>query len=269
MSGMPGFDPATAFTYASVIEAVYRAFSARVLDPSVSSIVMPSGWYVSNELTAVDRIGRTSEPEFYGVVARSSTEAHTIVAIRGTDTMLEWLVDAECAPRRFPGAADAGLVEDGFCGVYSSLRCSVTGADVPTLLRQSSPDTSVTIAGHSLGAAAATLLAAEVGVSGITRELTLYTFASPRVGDATFSSFAAAHVPTHFRVVNEPDIVPRMPPFYTHTGTEVLLDSRAHREVAHSIGCYHTLTTYLWLLNQESSFGLGACHRPGAPAATP
>jgi hypothetical protein len=55
--------------------------------------------------------------------------------------------------------------------------------------------------------------------------------------------------------------VPRLPPLYEVTGTPIDIDSKPFPAVAHSLVCYHTLTTYLWLLNQSSAFGLGDCQR--------
>ena len=72
----------------------------------------------------------------------------------------------------------------------------------------------------------------------------------------------AAQLPAQYRIVNRPDIVPRLPPLYETSGTEIELDSTAYPAVAHGIACYHTLTTYLWLLNQQSVFGLGTCAHP-------
>ncbi len=55
----------------------------------------------------------------------------------------------------------------------------------------------------------------------------------------------------NFRVVNRPDIVPRLPPLYDPAGNEIDVDSTAYPVVAHRLACYHTLTTYLWLLDQQ------------------
>ena len=142
-----------------------------------------------------------------------------------------------------------------------TLHCSGAASDVLSLIRQSAPGTKVTVAGHSLGAAVATLLALDIAVTLPATDLTLYTFASPRVGDAAFAAFCNIRVPLHFRIANRPDLVPHTPPLYEPTGTLIEVDSTASPAVAHSIACYHTLTTYLWLLNQSSSFGLGACGR--------
>lgn len=77
--------------------------------------------------------------------------------------------------------------------------------------------------GHSLGGALATLGAArytiEKGACG------LYTFGSPRVGDKTFAS--AFPVKTAFRIINNKDLVPRIPPRalgYKHVGDPIFID---------------------------------------------
>ena len=102
---------------------------------------------------------------------------------------------------------------------------------------------------------------ADIGANVPGIDLTLYTYAPPRVGDGTFVKFFDAHVPVNFRIVNRPDIVPRLPPLYDPVGNEIDFDSTSYPNVAHSLACYHTLTTYLWLLNQQSSFGLSTCNR--------
>jgi hypothetical protein len=258
------FDPATAYTYGSVIEAAYRLFSPGLLDPATTTTALPAGWTVLTELTATDRVGGKTEQEFFGLAVKAPSEDRVMLAIRGTATFIEWLVDAEFKRCAFPGATGAGMVEDGFCGVYASMKCSSTGSDVLSFVRALPSTTRVTIAGHSLGAAVATLLAVDIAANVPDVDLSLYTFASPRVGDATFAAFSAARITTHFRIVNRPDIVPRLPPLYVPTGTEIELDSTTYPEVAHRVACYHTLTTYLWLLDRQSAYGLGPCGRPAA-----
>jgi triacylglycerol lipase len=71
-------------------------------------------------------------------------------------------------------------------------------------LRRSSPARSFWFAGHSLGAALATLAADRFGVA-----QGVYTFGSPRVGDTLFAQGFGA---TCFRWVNNSDIVPHLPP---------------------------------------------------------
>ena len=92
----------------------------------------------------------------------------------------------------------------------------------------------VLLTGHSLGAAAATLLAFKLdGASTKLRmRLTLITFESPRVGNRPFArAFDSSQRMRHYRVQNELDPVARCPwwlPFpgtYRHTGHHVWLDA--------------------------------------------
>lgn len=72
------------------------------------------------------------------------------------------------------------------------------------------------VTGHSLGAAMATIAASRLKASG--RDVTLYTFGSPRVGDHTWAKqFDDMSV---YRFVNNNDIVTSVPPFgfFTHIG---------------------------------------------------
>jgi len=73
--------------------------------------------------------------------------------------------------------------------------------------------------GHSLGAALATLAVARVVIEGkLPQPGALYTFGSPRVGDATFT--ATLQSVYHCRVVNDNDIVATVPPppLFRHDG---------------------------------------------------
>ena len=90
----------------------------------------------------------------------------------------------------------------------------------------------VLLTGHSLGAAAATLLALQLDGSSLRMRITLVTFGSPRVGNRHFQrAFDASARLRHYRVQNELDPVARGPwwlPFpgtYRHTGHHVWLDA--------------------------------------------
>ena len=81
------------------------------------------------------------------------------------------------------------------------------------------PDRTLWVTGHSLGAALATLAADRYGnVQG------LYTYGSPRVGD---KDFAADFFVNAYRFVNNNDIVTRVPPegLYQHVGELKYIDS--------------------------------------------
>lgn len=73
---------------------------------------------------------------------------------------------------------------------------------------------SVTLCGHSLGGALATLMAVHsvdwLQSKGVTR-LSLYTFGAPRVGDANFAAYADSRIANMFRIIGSADPIPRMP----------------------------------------------------------
>lgn len=75
--------------------------------------------------------------------------------------------------------------------------------------------------GHSLGAGLATLATAFFLEENIP-VMALYTFGSPRVGNAMFAASFNAHFKRHYRIVNNNDIVTRLPPRayrgYKHCG---------------------------------------------------
>jgi pimeloyl-ACP methyl ester carboxylesterase len=101
-------------------------------------------------------------------------------------------------------------VHEGFYKAFSSIWPQI----LPELEILKVP---VFYTGHSLGGALATLAAYKRPTDAI------YTFGSPRVGD---SNFAYAIDSEHFRVVDDTDIIPDMPPFefgYRHTGSSVFL----------------------------------------------
>lgn len=60
-------------------------------------------------------------------------------------------------------------------------------------------------------------------------DVQLMTFGQPRVGNAAFASHFSQHVPNTFRVTNNNDMVPHLPPYvselpqktYHHVPTEV------------------------------------------------
>lgn len=79
--------------------------------------------------------------------------------------------------------------------------------------------------GHSLGGAMATICAGRCFLSYVaSNPEELYTYGSPRVGDRRYVNYVKL---THYRWVNNNDIVTRVPPTwlgYRHRGNEIYLD---------------------------------------------
>lgn len=86
----------------------------------------------------------------------------------------------------------------------------------------SSPTSYLTLTGHSMGGAVATLMASFVRHTRPDKKVTLITFGSPRVGDQTFARFVDSQLGDHIqRVMNKYDMVTEVPPKvlgYRHVG---------------------------------------------------
>ncbi|GJQ12718.1 hypothetical protein GpartN1_g4509.t1 [Galdieria partita] len=84
--------------------------------------------------------------------------------------------------------------------------------------------------GHSLGGALATLAAGEVAYRHPSWQIQMYNFGSPRVGNAEFVNIYNQLVPHSFRVVNDTDIIARIPRSqnfeYYHVGNTVLINQQ-------------------------------------------
>ncbi|HXP88954.1 MAG TPA: lipase family protein [Bryobacteraceae bacterium] len=194
----------------------------------------------------------------FGFLAVSAAQ-ELVAAIRGTSTILEWLHDASFLMVPCPINGAHGLTEDGFTAVYKSLRItrangSLAAKDSVKSYLDTGAATKVTVCGHSLGGALATLLTLDVALNTSCREPVSYTYASPRTGDHIFASAYNASIAASNRIVNRLDLVPQLPPIlplpYEHVNTKFELKPPAGK-INLDIVCMHHLTTYLWLMAQQ------------------
>lgn len=158
-------------------------------------------------------------------------EAAVVVAFRGTQVDDFWASVVDIATdAKFILVPDGagGRVHKGFLQglglVWDELRDHLRG-----LLEAGDPSRGLWFTGHSLGAALATLAAERAARDLGPRVRGLYTFGSPRVGNQSFKNRLAAHglEPKAFRVVNDLDIIARVPPgvLYRHVGQLKLIDA--------------------------------------------
>jgi len=163
-----------------------------------------------------------------GLVLWQASTGEAVIAIRGTEGLLEWFQDAQIGTEKCP-FTEAGDTEDGFTDVYKSFAVSAPGGSSVTAslatIFGSRQVNSLTICGHSLGGALATLQALDVAANSKFKNPTVYTYASPRTGDELFASTYGSKVPNTFRIVNTADLVPKLPlpPPYEHVHGEYKL----------------------------------------------
>jgi hypothetical protein len=199
-----------------------------------------------------------------GLILQAAGTGDVVIAIRGTEGILEWIHDAEFLLVTCPFLAGAGHTEDGFTAMYTSLRTGVAAGSPGVVgalatLPFTQPVGSVTICGHSLGGALATLLALDVAANSRFKDPTVYTYASPRTGDPSFASTYDQVVRKSFRIANRIDLVPKLPfpPVYEHVAELFDLNPIQWLPfpktlVKPTIPCEHALDTYLHLLSVAS-----------------
>jgi hypothetical protein len=193
----------------------------------------------------------------FGFLAVSAAK-ELVAAIRGTDTILEWLHDVSFLMEPCPITRAHGFTEDGFSAVYGSLRIgrgndALTAKDSIKSYLDTGTAGSVTVCGHSLGGALATLLVLDVALNTSCSAPVAYTYASPRVGDHLFAASYNAVIAASCRITNRQDLVTKLPPIlplpYEHVNTRFELNP-APNSIAPTIPCMHYISTYLWLMSQ-------------------
>lgn len=124
------------------------------------------------------------------------------------------ITDLRILPHRY---GQRGRVHEGFLSGLKSLWPKIH-AQLKTL----PTSTALYFAGHSLGAAMAHL--AFEHVSRHYNNTVLYTFGSPRIGDDSFGKSCPKGI---YRVVNNNDMIPHLPPpgLYHHIGNLIYIDS--------------------------------------------
>jgi hypothetical protein len=132
---------------------------------------------------------------------------------------------------------------------------------------------SLTICGHSLGGAIATLLALDVAAhaSAPLSDPTIYTYASPRTGNHDFAVKYHQTVTTTYRFVDNVDLVPKLPSIfpYRHVTDAIRMDSLTlippRVLLQPNPVCWHILTSYIYLMSLSSG---GPKLNPEAECAT-
>jgi predicted lipase len=219
----------------------------------------------ANDLATDINPSRGDDEVSIGLICQVDQAGDVVIAIRGTEGTLEWIHDAEFLQVPCPFLAGAGHTDDGFTAMYESLRTGVA-PNSPSVVNALAklpfphPVSSVTICGHSLGGALATLLALDVAANTAFRNLAVYTFGSPRTGDSLFASTYDQVVKNSYRIANRLDIVPTLPPpvDYEHVLNPCELNPIRFSPLPPKIlvqfnpGCEHSLQTYLYLLSLQS-----------------
>jgi hypothetical protein len=244
-----------ALFYGQFVQAAYTMYrrDPSQLRPEPQAGDIPGGWELGAWIHMSDFILTFKELEFYGIVCREIANPDSrIIAIRGTESEIEWIDDAAALPTPFRQVPSAGRVASGFDKIYSSLKvvkrqlaedrelAAAAAPGTPTphetfggsfveqldqlataremargvkrLAGEPHQPRPMVVTGHSLGSALATLFVMENDSKRKFDITTSCTFASPRVGNLEFTKAFDQLAINSWRIVNTLDIVPKLPP---------------------------------------------------------
>ncbi|KAK8718422.1 hypothetical protein V6N13_045655 [Hibiscus sabdariffa] len=162
-----------------------------------------------------------------------------VIALRGTATGLEWLENFRATLSPLPNAPSKPthddsepMVETGFLSLYTSgtdeepsLQEMVREEIARLLQTYGDEPLSITITGHSLGAALATLTAYDIKTTFKRSPMvTVMSFGGPRVGNRSFRCQLEKQGTKVLRIVNSDDLITKVPGFVLEEEAEVSKD---------------------------------------------
>uniref|UniRef100_UPI003570BBC3 lipase family protein n=2 Tax=Paenibacillus segetis TaxID=1325360 RepID=UPI003570BBC3 len=231
------FQEQWAIFLAAICEQTYAQFTN-----TDGSFVVPLNYSVRDTIQAKSAASNGSER--FGFILESRQEI--IIAFRGTSSTSNWISDAIATQENFKYIRGNTLTHRGFTDIYASARVQIISA-----LNKLSPNKTLYITGHSLGAALATLCAIDIAANTFHHLPYLFTYGSPRVGDPAFSKVFAMYVRNSYRFANEFDAVTVTPPrvyklpkrdkkyYYSHVHTAIpLVFQNGSVSANHIIGSY-------------------------------
>ncbi|XP_055819699.1 phospholipase A1-Ibeta2, chloroplastic-like [Solanum dulcamara] len=224
-----------------------------------------------------------------------------VIALRGTATCLEWgenfrdlLVQIPTETTTETGTEAESVegqakVECGFLSLFQTVGVNVPSLaesvvnEVQRLIEQYKGESlSITVTGHSLGAALALLVADEVSTCAPDAPpVAVFSFGGPRVGNRSFADQLNSKNVKVLRIVNNQDVITRVPGMfvseeldkklresgfvsgvlnvldksmpwaYAHVGTELRVDTRMSPFLKPDadVACCHDLEAYLHLVD--------------------
>ncbi|TYH05263.1 hypothetical protein ES288_A08G068800v1 [Gossypium darwinii] len=206
-----------------------------------------------------------------------------VVAFRGTATCLEWLENLRATLTSLlddvPNVDSNGggaMVESGFLSLYTSGNAScpslqsMVREEIGRVLEAYGDEPlSLTITGHSLGAALATLAAYDINSNfGDAPPVTVISFGGPRVGNQSFRCQLEKRGTKILRIVNSDDLITKVPGFVIENNDMAVnvagLTSWVQKRVEEAQLVYADLGQELRLSSKEcphlSKGGVASCH---------
>jgi triacylglycerol lipase len=247
-------DPRAAVRWGPFIQAAFDQFRGAPDQVNPDSIQgLPTDYKLVRTLQMADFILEPGEtPTFFGFLAIGGNPQTQVIVVRGTATATEWWDNLHFGP--VPFRRVGGNVAEGFLDLYQTLTsmdprqpAAAPDQNLGLYLRTDLP---LVVTGHSVGGALVTLLAADLMANHRVAPH-VWTFGSPKVGDAAFAAIYNANSTVSWRIYNVQDVVPLVPidpaDTYQHVNTGYAINSTG--KARWTVGCAHELSTYLYVLS--------------------
>ncbi len=226
---------AVALTCAQLSQEIYREFATLTFE-SLPKV----------ETTLIESTDRAQTDTQAAILHQPENHALYLV-FRGTEKGLDWVNNFQFRQQIYPYGDETATdvrFHRGFMSAYFAVRDRVLEA------MAAYPECGLTVTGHSLGGAIATIAALDIQYNITSRtgqSIQLYTFGAPRVGNTALVNSFKKRVPHSYRFVYGWDVVTRVPRSwqgYEHVPEEQVLGSRwtwqvvSRRISDHAIGNY-------------------------------
>ncbi|KAK8945158.1 hypothetical protein KSP39_PZI008026 [Platanthera zijinensis] len=291
--------------YGDFVQSAYTAFHSNTLSSPANFALSDRSYRVTRSLFATSPVDipswlKTSIPpwmtrptSWIGFVAVCDNPREIsrmgrrdiVISLRGTATALEWAENFRSGLHAIPAdsssaAVAAPKVSSGFWSLYKTAGSetpSLSSAVVDEVRRlveiYKGEELSITVTGHSLGAALAQLVADELATEiQDSPPIAVVSFGGPRVGNRAFAERVEKKGVKVLRVVNAQDVVPRVPGVlprvrdggYAHVGVELRVDNRVspYLKPDTDLASAHDLEAYLHLV--DGFMGTGCPFRANA-----
>jgi triacylglycerol lipase len=261
-------DPTTAVSYGPFIQAAEAQYSSDPSQVNPATITnMPAGYTLVRTIQMTDFFALQQSRVFYGYVAVGGDPITAVVALRGTESTMEWWDDFHWDLVPFTQVPNGGNVAQGFYDIYDSIGTmapgqagtSAPGAVAAEVAQAATSGLAagldpaslpLVVTGHSLGGALATLLVTDLNATTALKPQA-WTFASPQVGDAVFAARYGGLSTVSWRIYNQVDVVPYFPidvfDSYQPVTTGYAINSLGTAKW--SLSCAHSLNTYMHMLS--------------------
>lgn len=154
-----------------------------------------------------------SKDDIVGFVGFNINDNNIYVVYRGTSNIKNWVDNLKIAfddcPDNWNGAPSGCKVHKGWFQDEQKVFNDIVLPEVKKL-QEKYEFYNVVVTGHSLGAALATITSIDLIANGI-KNVQLFNFGSPRVGNKEFAEFASNYIPTIHRMTHHKDMVVHVP----------------------------------------------------------